>query len=1032
MTRTDRTAIGNWRDWNYAEWNSRLADYCFAIRPGEPSSAVEQLPATPQELVLVTGDPDATEAEVVKRFVTVMKWKLPGGETTFRTFCVRRTAWTPSSSQPPHFFAMLWLTCLVAHGYPYELKRGFYVRMEAIFGRTQDMDCLPGLWQTLQDWTVANAATGHCRRLVLPPPDSFRKRIGASWFLAFPHDHDRAKLRNLLEKNGLVGDEPPLRRVVKLLRDARGEFSADFGKDLNEFVDRFLTTDLDVRNSAFWRAVRQEALRIGETNRGRTADLQTRLMAFFDEDEELLKPYVASTRGAALPTTFEKVALGFEHDGFACLVRQADDRAADPVEGAVAAALKGTLEVPRAARHYTRGVMIFRSVAGGDFELVGGTDAENADMALVRNDLAGAFTANFGGRREPACLTGWSQVSDCRVRIGQDPPAGLEGVSHLQATMASPSVRIVGGIRGDDGYVALEGFLPRIRFHGATDVEILDADGLPTCRAFRSENSPDEWMLPDVPLAKAPGRYIARVRWPSADGPDNTATCEFMLGNRQLTHDYKPLGAGVYALESVDSGVAEVSRGEDVPDWISRAPSETGADRIPDLIVGVTDVFYLGPCLGDVSTQRAPCHEWLVVGDTDQPSQLVFVGDAEAPSPRGSRKSVHNRDRSVWRRAVHHSSSVGVRVKDGDIETLDMHPRVREVLASFRDRARDGADIQDESVGGSGTVGASVWTGVEPVARTWELVDAFAALSVRRSGIRLNTAVELFGQATGFSRFDHADTLYELLRSWVEAGLLDVAHARGQPVTYVLARRPGFVAYRVGRRFRASLVGLVPSFDEARFERLAARSGALVTRRRGANTWQPPVFQVDVADLAVIRSLSSEFDLAPTRWFDADLVVRPQDDTTGEGPQAESSYVRERVWDWRASRFRAAGADETPFDVTVELRRHPRSCPVYVIRQGGEDVFRSELRNATLTKAFLLKYGDLPFTDEPGEPVRRTWARGVYLPVRFGRLCALLGDGLAGPSVDRDGRVDGYSYPLSGRYRSDLAAYLNPLAHPIS
>ncbi|GAA0523682.1 hypothetical protein [Deinococcus depolymerans] len=1024
MTGAQPTAVRDWRVWSYDEWNARLAAYYFSVGPGERETAVEQLPATPHELALVTGDPDANAEEVVARFVAVLKWRLPPGES-FRTFCLKETSWKPTSDTPPRFFGMLWLTCLVAYGYPFGREGGFHERMDAVFERRQAMECLPDLWLTLAEWTLANAPAGRIRRLVLPPRDSFRKRIGASWFLAFPHDRDRAKLRHLLETNELLGDEPPMRRVLKLLQDAKASFSQEFRKDLEHFVERFVETGADVRNSAFWRAVRQEALRTGLHGRREAGTWDVRLLAEFDDDEDLLRPFLACPDDAALPPELEAVPLGFEHDGLTRLVRLADAGAPDPVQAAVTAALEGGSLAARPARQFRRGVLIFRALAGGAFELVSGTDAEQADMALVRDDLVGAFVSHFGGRREPALLQGWSQVVDCRVRIAKDAPAGLEGATHLQATMASPSVRIVGGVRGDDGHVALEGFLPRIRFAGASSVDILDVDGNLVCAATKSMDIPDEWVLPDAPLADAPGRYLALVRWPAADGDDNTASCEFALGHRHLTHDYKPVGSGVYALEGCGAAAVEIERTDEIPDWVS---TRTPGRRV-DLVGAVRDVRYLGSRLGDVAACRGDAHEWLVVGETDRPTQLLFVGDPDSPTPRMPRKSPHSRDRKVWRLAVHRSASVGVVVGPDRVDPIERHPRVQAVLASFKDRARDGADEPDETVGGTAAGGGAAWTGVEPDDRTRRLVDVFAALAVRRSGIRLDTAVEAFARATGFDRFDRSGTLYELLRAWVEVGLLDVVHARAQPVTYVVARRPGFVAYPVGRRVRATLLGLMPSFDAAEFARRAKRYGAVVTRRLAANPWQPAVFQVDVSKTEILERLSAEFELAPLRWLDPDLTVQAPDDSPGDRRPAGSAYVRERVWDWKASRFRPAAARGSD-GVAVELRRHPGSCPLYVIRRDGVDLYSSELRNATLTKAYLLKYGDLPFDDDPGRPVQRTWAQGLYLPLRFGRLCAVIGEGLSGPTLAEDGAVTGYAYPLSGPYRDSLSAYLNPPSFP--
>ncbi|GAA5513098.1 hypothetical protein Dcar01_01824 [Deinococcus carri] len=1036
MTKTtEPEGMKDWRSWSYSDWNSKLINYYFTVREGESSSPVEQLPATPHELVAVTGDLEAPPDEVVNRFVSVLKKQLPAFRISFCGFCTEDRGWKTDSDRPPHFFAMLWLTCLVAYGYPDGHPGNFHERMFDVFERQQHLECLPELWLDLQKWTSNRASADHVakrfRRLVLPPRDNFRTVIGASWFLAFPHDHDRSKLRQLLEDHDLVGEEPPLRRVVKLLADARYTFSGSFGQDLDNFVQQFVTTDKDVRNSAFWRAVRQEALAAyGGGRNPRAQEPNAGLMAYYNEDDDLLVPYVACAEDATLPAVFSKTALGFSHNGFSCLVLRSPDQGALSVEQAVAAAVEGTLPIPRASLHYRRGVMIFKLATAGEYELVGGLNADRADMALVRNDLAATFVEHYGGTAEPAYFEGWRQIGGCRVRIAPDAPRGLEGIPHLQATMASPTVRIVGGIRGDDGFVALPGLLPRVRFDGATRVEIRDPAGR-VVPAARAADSPDEWLLPDHLVAEAPGRFSALVHWPSTDGAEHTSTCEFTLGNRQVRHDYKSLGAGVYVSEGPAGDMAQLTRDDEIPSWIAGDPLDASDDgtRRPDEIESLPDVVYLAPRLGDMNRKKTAEHDWLVLGDPRRPSLLLFVGDPRSPAPREPRKSPHSKDRSIWRKAVHRSRRVEVRVEDGRIESLDGHPEVRAVLSALKTRDLDHADQADASIAGlDDSLTTTPWVGVAPSPRTSELVDALAALACRRSGMRLSTTVDLFGRATGLSRFDRSDTLYELLRSWVEAGTLDVVHARGQPVSYVMARRPGFVTYRVGSRFRAALIGLLPSLSVSELERHARRRGALVETRHGANVWQPPVVQIEVDDLAVLRELTREFELAPSRWFEAPFKRTPHATPAVQATRSGSdpAYVREKVWDWKSSRFLKASSGTPSAGIHVEMRRHPRRCPVYVIRQDGQDVAWSELRNVALIRAYHLKYGDLPFSDDPSEPVVRTWADGIYLPVHFGRLCAVLGAGLSGPSIDASGKVLSYAYPLFGGYRETLSEYLNP------
>lgn len=257
------------------------------------------------------GDPSAKPDEVVAAFVASVKRRVPTG-VSFEGFCTDYMAWSPRSEYPPRFFAMLWLTCLVAYGYP-DGRSGFHDRMTRLLGRYQHMGCLPYLWYDAEEWTRIRASkVAGFRPLKLPPEDNYRVNIGHSWFLAFPHQHDRRRLRELLERNDLVGDEPPVAPVVSILERNRNSFDSSFRVDLDNFVETILRTDADVRDSPFWRAVRQEALLpAGERDpEARRALANTALMAAREDDE--LYVYVACSDGARLPSGFS--AIGFDDE----------------------------------------------------------------------------------------------------------------------------------------------------------------------------------------------------------------------------------------------------------------------------------------------------------------------------------------------------------------------------------------------------------------------------------------------------------------------------------------------------------------------------------------------------------------------------------------------------------------------------------------------------------------------------------------------------------------------------------------------
>ncbi len=556
-----------WRRWLYQRWNERLIEYCFQSGETSEDKPVERIPATPEELREVVDDPSARPEEVVAAFVASVKRKIPTG-VSFEGFCNNYMAWSPASEYPPRFFAMLWLTCLVAYGYP-DGRSGFHDRMTRLLGRYQHMGCLPYLWYDVEEWTRirANEVAGF-RPLKLPPDDHYRVNIGHSWFLAFPHQHDRRRLRELLERNDLVGDEPPVAPVVSMLERNRNSFDSSFREDLDNFVKTILRTDADVRDSPFWRAVRQEALLpAGEQGpEARRALANTALMAAREDDE--LYVYVACSDGTRLPSGFTAIGFDDEIDGFSHYVaanNTGDDEDAG-MDRAAIAALEGRLKVPKARVHARRGVLVFQEVGIFEYRLAGGADANQAEVALVRDDKVAAFKRAYGGRARSSRLPGWQQVLGCKVLVRPDAPSGLESAKHLQETMVPPSVRLAEGIYTDEGYYAFPGFLPIVRFDGARRVQILDAAGAVVGEASRSSSNRNEWHLPDDLAWQAPSTWTVRVHW--VDEAGHARTSEKALGfvDRQTSHDYKRLRrSGRYYIEACEPGEVEVIGREEIP-----------------------------------------------------------------------------------------------------------------------------------------------------------------------------------------------------------------------------------------------------------------------------------------------------------------------------------------------------------------------------------------------------------------------------------------------------------------------------------
>lgn len=915
-----------WRRWMYQQWNERLVEYCFRKIDASEAGSVERIPATPEELVEIVGDRDADPDEVVEAFVAAVKRKLSVREVNFGKFCRNYVGWTPRSEAPPRFFAALWLTCLVAYGYPRGRSTGFHARIKEIFGSgaSQQMNCLPQAWRDLERWTENRVeADAPMRELRLPPEDTYRTNIGFSWFLAFPHHNDRRKLYELLRSNDLLGDEPPIEPILDLLRLNEEAFSGAFRKDFEVFSADFLSTGAEVRNSPFWRAVRQEALApFAEGGSSVRPDLNMALMAEIDDDD--LYVYVACSDEARLPTGYAMRGFGYELDGFSSQVVVNDDSLSDTdkIDLAALAALEGRLRVPKARLYARRGVLVFQEVLTNEFRLAGGSGANLAEVALVRDDLVEHFTRAYGGRARRSHLAGWHQVTHCRVLVRPDAPKGLERVKHLQETMIPPSVRLVEGIRTGDGFYAFPGFLPKVRFDGATAIEILDAQRGLVCRALRSAREPSEWKLPEILRNLAPCRLLVRAHW--RDGADRPRVSEtnLVFVDRTADHDYKHLSAGFYFVEACNPGEKVIAGGKEVP---------------------------------------------------------LDIATAEEP-----------------RSGTPHA------------ESSENEPG---------DRA-------------SGVVG------VEPDYRVAHIADALAALSVRKSWVPRNLLFALFSSTLGFEVRENPVLFYDLARGWMEAGAIDVALAQNKKASVVSVRRPGFVAFRSGDRVRASLIGVVPAALEERVRLVVEERGAACRFLLPPCEWQPKVLWIECDEPSTVRAISNRADLSPMRWLrwpdttedGGSLDVRPDMQKLREEP-VSATFEPVKQWNWARGRFVAEKFGKR--GIRVQRRSSPEHASVYVVVVDGEDWYWTYIRNwALLLSEYLnatMYEEEAPvFTAIESGPLFRHDEAYIYLPLPVGRLCAVLGSGLSGPTLSEDGRtVDGYVYPLGLGYREALRDWLS-------
>ena len=519
--------------------------------------------------------------------------------------------------------------------------------------KARSTERLPRVWRHLRDWTRNQAFAGTpIRKLVLPPEDTFRTVIGYSYFLAFPHQHDRQILAGVLAQAGLVGIEPPVSLTLEALEENRGRFSHGFKEDLDNLVRVFLENGKDPRDSAFWRAIRQEAQRPSVEQASPEPSPIGRITIFAQwDDDELLRPYLACTQDWVPPSGLAKIPLDFSAGKFSHQVESSDSSGAETAledilrnAGVVTGGPKRAVE---------QGILPLADVTSDEFQLATGGSIMGCTLALVREDRVKPFIDAYGGIEGESAVPGWLEVEDCNIRELDELPESMQDATTLLHTTDSKRPRFVGGLRTLSGaFFRLDSYLPMVRAPEARRVELLVDSRRLECRQAPAQNgSSGDWRLPQgLPLdqldelhAEAEWKIWIRgfeIPWPMK--------CKCVVVDWSLGVGYRPVPTGYYRRETC----ARVMRPFDGP--ASEVPTGVTTQdpaHVADLIRFDTTARWLGPGMGEMSMAPRADFHWLAAGPKNHPDFLVFVGNATAPTLPDDGMSANKSDRRHWRHA---------------------------------------------------------------------------------------------------------------------------------------------------------------------------------------------------------------------------------------------------------------------------------------------------------------------------------------------------------------------------------------------
>ncbi|MDI1480408.1 hypothetical protein [Polyangium sp. y55x31] len=1013
----------SWRSASYSTWNEWLFEYTFSRhRSSEP---VEYIPASLEDLCVIVGERPAQAHNVLSAFSSSIVEELQKESSNFATYCLkyrlrsRRYAeyWSVSSYEDPYFFGCLWLTCLVASGYPVH-EGNFSARMALVLGvpvnlSKSESGSLDDVWKDLAEWTRY-----HCtkyRELRLPPRDEYRTNIGRSFYLAFPNLRDRQRMRALLARTDLLGSEPPISLVIEVLLRAKSDFGTDFQQELSTFVDQFLKNGRDPRDSAFWRAVRQEVLSPRPEPGTKLEGVgRAILMAGFDQDE-LLEPYVACTEEYPTKIGFRREPLDF---AVPPLRHRLEPECADFRRSAFESLLTGA-----SRRAYGQGVVPLLEVATGEYRLAQGEEVAGCVLALVREDRVDAFVRAFGGKPRESALDGWKEVAPCQLHQLDTLPEGLEGVTSLLPTTEPQRPVLVGGLRTSTGaFYLVPGYMPCIRAPEAEKVELRVGDTWVACvRAAVGEESVREWLIPESQELGALDEMLVAATWRiriDSHSLERRGETIAPLARWSIGIGYRGLPSGHFWLETTSRRLQEI-RGP--LDEIPLGITTTERSRAMDMLFFDASARWLGPGVGEMSLVPRQGFQWLAVGPKKAPSAVVFVGDVTQPVLPDGGTAPTSKDRRHWKHAFSGGRATFVR-KGVDYVPLSASPEAQAihsayVLAAIRTKGA-GTGRTCESTNLDSVIDDDEREAGNYSETSRVLVDALSVIAQHRSGVPLREIHEHLARLTGTG--EQHSLRFHLVRALAEAGAVDLLLRTDGRQTLVVVRKPRLVVYRIGHRYRATVMGLLPPTNAELLASEAKRLHVEVRFRNPPNSFQPPVLQLEASDggLEPLEAVSGAQAFAPPEFLDwPDTSLDPEHfamrDRLSASPPPEM-YEREATWCWKAGAF--LRTPEDPGDVSIELRKHERRAPVYVVVQDGAACGWSHSRAWALLDA-AERRGRAPFVLD-AEGVLRTPPNSLmHLPLPLARLCTVVG-GVPGPRVEGGGsdlQITAYQYPFGKR-----------------
>ncbi len=936
---------------DYKQWCRKLLGHYFVAAPNDPTyrQPVRYLSVTEQDLQQASAlaTPEEARASLLDVFQREVR------DRPFQT--AYRAAPRLDLCEVPDVVVPVVVSSLAAAEYTSEDRYRATFNELCANGRENDTKTLPELWEQLRDWLKACRASDDplfsVRELVLPPrPDFGWRNIFYPRSLTFPGRRDREELQEALVE---LVESPTVAEVLGVVERRTSRFSDLFQEYLNDFRRRTTHSPLH----PFWYAVQTawQGLR-----REAEAAVQVRLWAqvisnvahvYLLTDSQQDAPVGCSAKFVPTLSAFVVVDKDGHH------------------EGPVLDLLAGKLQLGRLSRDAENGVIALQSCGPRMFDSRGGVPRSGHGIALVRASRVMQFRESLAAQGGSAgsvagqYAPNWELVTDLVFNSATDETMPLSSARAFVSMVRGT------GIAYADGYLSVPGFSPLIASEHAARVDARLNDGSPPI-AMNGDGG--IWSLPN---AATQGTWTVTAR---DEGGDVLGEVVVRFVDPPSQSEYKIPTAAQCERMRIEGCEQDLDALQpELP-----CLSDSSGELVPEGAV------YLGPVVGAWSKAPEVGYDWLADRRT---KTLRFLGDPDAPTPPVA-KVLSKSAARFWRECFGPRFSL-----------LNATDATSGVLKAYRAMARAQRLPRGESTLQRPLLEV---TRPPPSASSVGGVDLFSTvlgtLAMSQSGLDEAEVFQIIDRA--FGQLDWR-LKWLVLRSWVEAGALELALDQRWPARRYFCRRPRLI-FRDSSRVEAVIVGtLLPSVANRVIDRLASKGGRAYF---GASTspYAPRLLHVSGVGNELETLLRQEhFAESATAEDPRGAVTSVQAIVDPERcPDPDEWKDREgRVWSWDEGYF-ARSADVGR--VMLRLVQEPRRPDRYEVVIDG----RAQWWTYSRTWAFLSAYDAMsrsPFSLADGtiSVIERS---GAQLPVRLAQTLAISTGVTAGPdAVGRYGYFTG-------------------------